>query len=84
MMLIVPAGREGRITEDVHLPDADEICRNLQKTKNGRWVSIWLHQDIIHYLDMIARQRGVGRSTLIRDIVVTYIAKTVCRRHAGQ
>jgi hypothetical protein len=85
--LIVPAGREGRITEFMHLPNVDEMCRNLQKApaKSGRYVDVWLHEDIIHFLDMIAKHKGVGRSALIRDILVTYIAKTVChQRHAGQ
>ena len=86
MMLIVPAGREGRITEFMHLPNVDEMCRNLQKAsaKKGRYVNVWLHQDIIHYLDMIAKHKGIGRSALIRYIISLYIAKTACRRHAGQ
>ncbi len=86
IQLIVPAGREGRIAEVVHLPDADEICRNLRKApdKRGKAVPVRLHQDVVAYLDALARKKGMKRSTLIRYIISLYIAKTACRRHVSQ
>ena len=83
MTLIVPAGREGMIKVNTY---QEELCKNLRKApdKRGKTVPVRLHQDVVAYIDMLARKKGMKRSTLIRYIISLYIAKTACRRHDGQ
>ena len=83
MMLIVPAGREGKIKTTT---DQEELCKNLRKapTKRGKAVPVRLHQDVVAYLDALAQKKGMKRSTLIRYIISLYIAKTACRRHVSR
>ena len=83
MQLIAPAGREGMIKITTY---QEELCKNLRKApdRRGKAVPVRLHQDVVKYLDELARKKGMKRSTLIRYIISLYIAKTVCRRHAGQ
>ena len=79
--LIVPAGVMDRAMEiDMYLLDQDELCRNLRKApdKGGKVVPVRLHQDVVDYLDALARKKGMKRSTFIRYIISLYIAKTAC------
>jgi hypothetical protein len=83
--LIVPAGvMESRAMEsDMYLFDQDEPCRNLRKApdRGGKVVPVRLHQDVVDYLDMLAKRKGMRRSTFIRYIISLYLAKTVCTKH---
>jgi predicted DNA binding CopG/RHH family protein len=83
MVLIVPAGREGKIKTTTY---REELCKSLRKApdKRGKAVPVRLHRDVVDYVDALARKKGMKRSTLIRYIISLYIAKTACRRHAGQ
>jgi predicted DNA binding CopG/RHH family protein len=83
MMLIVPAGREGKIKTT---PYQEQLCKVLRKApdKRGKAVPVRLHQDVVAYLDALARKKGMKRSTLIRYIISLYLAKTACRRHVSQ
>jgi len=83
MQLIAPAGREGKIKTTTY---QEELCKNLRKApdRRGKAVPVRLHQDVVKYLDELARKKGMRRSTLIRYIISLYIAKTACRRHVSQ